>query len=127
MSQAGLLDLFLKMAYQGLAKFHLEVDLADVEAEAMIAQGASAKVYRAKYKGKPVALKRFNINYMGFSEEEFRRELAISCILEHDSLLPVCLNVGLHNPVSVLWCVYSNSKRPSVHSVRIDDKRVSGR
>ena len=114
------MDLFLKLAYQGLVTFHQEVDTADIEVEALVAQGASAKVYKAKYKGKVVALKRFNVNYVGFSEEEFRRELAITCILENESLLQVSfVNIYLSSHTFffffclclVFWGLHSFAKR----------------
>lgn len=43
----------------------------------LIAEGASGKVYKAKYHGKPVALKRFDVEHISFNMDDFRKELAL--------------------------------------------------
>jgi hypothetical protein len=102
--KSGLLLQFLEYAKQGLIAFHQEIDPSDIEIVGKkflgkiwgatphtwkkflkfflfflepLAQGASAKVLKAKVKGKTVAIKVFDRQHIGFSIEEFRRELAI--------------------------------------------------
>jgi hypothetical protein len=53
----GLLDSLLYYAAIGELTVHTEVKPSEVEQMGLIAEGASAKVYRAKFKGKDVALK----------------------------------------------------------------------
>lgn len=53
----GLLDSLLYFAAVGELTVHTEVKPSEVEQMGLIAEGASAKVYRAKFKGKDVALK----------------------------------------------------------------------
>ena len=98
-----------------------------------IAQGASAKVWKAKVRGKPMAIKVFDRQHIGFSIEEFRRELAIIryfslsifliiySILQHDCLVP-CL--GACTSSGKLMIASEIMTRGSLNNVLKDPKQV---
>lgn len=135
LSKQPLVDKILELASQGTLIVHKEVSTSEVEVEKLIASGslhlidsiinflgASAKVYKAKYKGKAVALKRFDTENFGFSIEEFRREVALLNILVHDNILPVSPS-PMFSEVEVFWSNYKGTEWIGVHSLRTDDQR----
>lgn len=52
---------------------HNEIKESEIEIVKLLAQGASAKVYLGKYKGKEVAVKMFDKDHISFSLKEFKR------------------------------------------------------
>lgn len=73
----GFLQSLLDYAAQEVLQLHREIDPSEIELESQIAQGASAKIYTAKWKGKTVCCKVFDPDHISFSEEEFKKELGL--------------------------------------------------
>jgi tRNA A-37 threonylcarbamoyl transferase component Bud32 len=84
----NLLNIFLNYAREQKLSVHLEIPPSEIEKGSLLAEGASAKVFKAKWKGKDVALKVFDPEHISFSYDEFRRELALLVMLENDNLVP---------------------------------------
>jgi len=86
---SGLLELFLNLAAEGILTVHLEIEPEEVKKLERIAEGVSGIVYKAMWKDKlEVAMKEFKHESISFDEKEFRRELALLCLLENDNLVP---------------------------------------
>ncbi len=81
----------LGLSVAGTLSLHHEIKPEDITKGAFIAEGAAARVYKAKCKGheKEVALKVFNTEHIAFSLDEFRTELTILTLLQHENLVPV--------------------------------------
>eukprot|EP01119_Soliformovum_irregulare_P017898 TRINITY_DN5391_c0_g1_i1.p1 TRINITY_DN5391_c0_g1~~TRINITY_DN5391_c0_g1_i1.p1 ORF type:complete len:569 (-),score=197.91 TRINITY_DN5391_c0_g1_i1:16-1722(-) len=85
----SIIDLVLRLASEGMVTLHHEVHTKQIERGPIIGHGASAKVYKAKYEGRDVAMKVFDPEHLSFSEPDFRKEVALMCLLENDNLVPV--------------------------------------
>ncbi|KAH3761770.1 serine/threonine-protein kinase STY17 [Pelomyxa schiedti] len=78
-------------AVEGKKTMHNEIDpshLSDIE---VIARGAAAKVFRAKYQppgkgSQVVAIKHYSEDYLNFDVHEFRKEVVLMSILSHRNL-----------------------------------------
>jgi len=77
----------LELSLSGDIQTHKEIDPAEIEFEELLAEGSSGKVYKGKWKGLEVALKKFEDDMLSFSMIEFRREVAIMSILKHPNLV----------------------------------------
>lgn len=111
---SGLLEEILHRAISGQISLHREIEPNELEVEKVVAQGkcsllsclkgkgASAKVYKAKLKNKVVALKKFDVEGMSFSMEEYRRELALLHLIQHENIVSVCLFSHLFHQ-QVFW------------------------
>ena len=58
----------------------------EMQIEEEIGSGAAARVYKGKWAGKQVAIKKFNENYNSFNKREFGSELAIMSTLRHPNI-----------------------------------------
>jgi len=77
----------LLYASKGLIKVHQEIPKEDVELVRKLGAGASGVVYVGKWKNKEVAVKVFNEDSLGFSIDDFHRELAFMSMLKHENLV----------------------------------------
>jgi len=86
----GYLETMLKMAMEGTMTVHREISIKDVtfESERPLSKGAFAKIYKVKYEGILYALKDVDMDDFNFNIEEFRRELALFTLLQHENILP---------------------------------------
>eukprot|EP01117_Protostelium_nocturnum_P017144 TRINITY_DN6926_c0_g1_i1.p1 TRINITY_DN6926_c0_g1~~TRINITY_DN6926_c0_g1_i1.p1 ORF type:complete len:704 (-),score=261.21 TRINITY_DN6926_c0_g1_i1:113-2050(-) len=82
----NLLEPISTLAESGEVIIHNEIQPEHVEMLGMIAEGASGKVFKAKYKGKDVAVKRFDVTHISFSLEDFMHEIAMTSLIQNDNL-----------------------------------------
>ncbi|KAF2073598.1 hypothetical protein CYY_005087 [Polysphondylium violaceum] len=61
-----------------------EIQRDEVDFGKEMASGASGKVYKGTYKGRDVAIKVYSENNIGFSVDEFDREVSIMTLLHHE-------------------------------------------
>lgn len=86
--QGGLLESLLKCAETDTIEVYNKIKPTEIQRISFIAEGAAAKVYKGKWKDRVVALKVFSSDNISFDETEFKRELAVLCLLEHPNLVP---------------------------------------
>lgn len=87
MMSQGLLDYLLHYSSQGSFAIHQEILWDELQIIGKVGSGASGSVYKANYKGKQVAVKEFNQEHISFMWEDFRREMAIACLLGHENIV----------------------------------------
>jgi hypothetical protein len=83
----GLLDTLVRKAAQGLVTVHHEVPFTDLRLGDVLGKGASASVYKGVWQGREVALKVFDPEHISFMLEDFRKEVALLCMLQHPHLV----------------------------------------
>jgi len=74
----GIVQYLVESMIEGkLEKGHTQITLNDIEKSEIIAEGSTAKVYKAKYQGQLVALKEFRSHDLPHEILDFKREIAI--------------------------------------------------
>lgn len=94
----------------------------------LIAQGASAKVYRGKWKGKDIAIKRFEQNLISWDFDEFTNEIAMMSLVQVSHVTPVTsvkLTLSERESDTSVWSLYERVY--SVYSQRTHGQRNSVR
>ena len=76
---------FLSLCCQGHAKFHRIIQPDEIEYGKELGKGATGVVYRGKWNGKDVAVKKLNPEVVDV--KEFRTELAVMSILDHPGIV----------------------------------------
>ncbi|PRP86659.1 hypothetical protein PROFUN_05138 [Planoprotostelium fungivorum] len=83
---AGLLPDLLQLAENRQISVHNEIQQTDLETMELIAEGASAKVYRGRWKGRDVAIKRFNTSSIAWDYHEFHNEITTLSLVQNENL-----------------------------------------
>jgi len=82
---------FLLMAAQSKqAAIHREIPTSEVALEAEIFSSPLCKVYRGRWKDMPCAIKQFSVMGLGFTWEEFYKEVGLMCIAQHPNVVRIC-------------------------------------
>eukprot|EP01117_Protostelium_nocturnum_P020207 TRINITY_DN8992_c0_g1_i3.p1 TRINITY_DN8992_c0_g1~~TRINITY_DN8992_c0_g1_i3.p1 ORF type:complete len:572 (+),score=233.86 TRINITY_DN8992_c0_g1_i3:92-1807(+) len=81
-----LIDKLIVMGRKGEILIHNEITWDQVETFEMLAEGASAKVFKGKFKGKEVAIKRFDVEHISFNPDDFNQEIVVTSLVQHENL-----------------------------------------
>lgn len=78
----------LEFASSGFIELHTTIENSDLvlREEDLIASGAEAKVYKATWRDRTVAVKKFHEGALEFKPDEIRTEIAIMSLLHHENV-----------------------------------------
>lgn len=79
----GCLGALLEFVMAGTLTLHTEIPPADIKFEEEIGSGTAGSVFKAVWRGKPVAVKKFH----GVQREDFLKEISIMSVVQHPSLV----------------------------------------
>jgi serine/threonine protein kinase len=79
----GCLGALLEFVMAGSLTIHTEIPPTDVKFEEEIGSGTAGSVYKAVWRGKPVAVKKFH----GVPREDFLKEISIMSVVQHPNLV----------------------------------------
>jgi len=85
---SGLVEYFIHYAGLGVIELHKEVDFDSIQISRELGKGASATVYEGQVDGKIMAVKVFDPDHIGFVYQDFLKEIAFMCLLEHENTVP---------------------------------------
>ncbi|KAH3767115.1 mitogen-activated protein kinase kinase kinase [Pelomyxa schiedti] len=77
----------IENALAGRKTYHNEIPPDALTIETMIGRGAAGKVYKGKYKGEVVAIKHYSEDNIVFDIQEFKKELTLMSVLDHENLI----------------------------------------
>ncbi|KAH3759444.1 TKL protein kinase [Pelomyxa schiedti] len=68
-------------------KYHTEISFDQLKVGDLVGRGAAGKVYKGVYEGQEVAIKHYSEDNVQFNLKDFRKEIAIMSVLDHENLI----------------------------------------
>lgn len=127
---SGAPNKFMLAAVQaGKARIHREIGVNDVSLEKEIFQSPLCKVFRGTWEGHTVAVKKFSQYSLGFSWEDFYKEVGLLSIAQHPHVVKlvcrfvclfVCSRFLFMSRAFAVWRLrQQRSHRGAVHCARV--------
>jgi hypothetical protein len=86
-----------------LALLHRPISMSDLEIKHQIGKGSMGVVYAAKYRNQFVAVKKFDVDSLAFSMDEFLLEVALMNVLDHPNVVNA-YGASVHPPDLFIVC-----------------------
>lgn len=77
----------MDLVHKGTVNVETHISPDEITCDNIIGRGISGVVWKATYKSKPVAVKKFDEDSLAFSIEEFKNEAALMSILRHENIV----------------------------------------